>query len=85
MRRKPGTVPMNTAVRNGEGTAGGGSPGQGRAIDCFSCRFFFITYEQRFPYGCRAARFKSSRMPSREMFANSGMDCQFFAGKEKDR
>lgn len=67
------------------GSSGNGGPQQEREIDCFCCRFFFITYEQQFPYGCRAARFKSRRMPSREMFANSGVDCQFYAGKEKGR
>ncbi len=75
---------MNPLGREG-GASGSGSPKQEREIDCFSCRFFFITYEQQFPYGCRAARFKSRRMPSREMFAGSGMDCQFFHEKENHR
>ncbi|MHB8772367.1 MAG: uracil-DNA glycosylase [Syntrophales bacterium] len=75
---------MNPLGREG-GASGGGGPKQEREIDCFCCRFFFITYEQQFPYGCRAARFKSRRMPSREMSASSGMDCQFFSEKEKNR
>jgi hypothetical protein len=54
-------------------------------MDCFSCRHFYITYEPPFPYGCRAAGFKSRRTPSQEMFASSGIDCQFFAKKEKRR
>lgn len=52
-------------------------------INCFSCRHFYITYDPRFPYGCRAAGFKSRGMPSREMMANSQMACQFFAVKGK--
>jgi hypothetical protein len=62
-----------------------GSPKREGDIDCFSCRYFFITYDPQFPYGCRAARFKSRRIPSMEVFLSSGIDCQFFAGKVKNR
>ncbi len=62
-----------------------GSRKQGTEINCFSCQHFTITYDPQFPYGCRAACFKSRLMPSKEMSASSGMDCQFFAGKEKNR
>ena len=50
-------------------------------INCFTCGHFYITYDPQFPYGCRAAGFKSRGMPSREMAANSGMACQFFLAK----
>ena len=53
-------------------------------IDCFSCGHFFITHQAGFPYGCRAAGFKSRALPSREMFANSGMVCQLFTEKERE-
>lgn len=62
-----------------------GSQNQEGEINCFSCRYFYITYDPQFPYGCRAARFKSRQMPSKEMSANSGIDCQFFAGKGKGK
>ncbi len=58
---------------------------QDREIDCFSCTRFYITYDADFPYGCRAAGFKSRLMPSREMAAHSGLECQFFTGKEKGK
>jgi hypothetical protein len=54
-------------------------------IPCFSCRHFHITYDPAFPYGCRAARFKSRLMPSAEMVANSGLECQLFEEKGKRR
>jgi hypothetical protein len=31
-----------------------GSPKRESDIDCYSCRYFFITYDPQFPYGCRA-------------------------------
>jgi hypothetical protein len=62
-----------------------GSEKQGAEINCFSCLYFYITYDPQFPYGCRAVRFKARRMPAKEMSASSGIDCQFFARKEKNR
>ena len=56
---------------------------QKKEVNCISCQNFYITYDQYFPYGCRSAGFKSRLLPSIEMFANSGMECQFF--KEKER
>lgn len=54
-------------------------------INCFKCHHFFITYDPGFPYGCRAAGFKSRMMPSREMYVNSGMKCQAFEKKRARR
>jgi hypothetical protein len=54
-------------------------------INCLSCRHFFITYDPRFPYGCRAVGFKSRLLPAQEMYKNSGLVCQLFEEKEKDR
>ncbi len=76
---------MNPNDREGGASDPVGSPKQEREINCFSCRYFFITYDPQFPYGCRAARFKSRRMPSKEMSVSSGIDCQFFSRKEKNR
>jgi hypothetical protein len=73
----------NNHGRGDTGPNGSMPPGAGMA--CFSCRHFYITYDPPLPYGCRAAGFKSRRMPSREMSASSGIDCQFFAEKEKRR
>jgi hypothetical protein len=64
-----------------------GAPGPNRnkkqetEINCFSCQNFYITYDPQFPYGCRMVGFKSRWIPSKEMYASSGMACQFFAGK----
>jgi len=46
-----------------------------------ACRHFFITYESSHPYGCRALGFKSKEMPSRVVYASSGMECQSFVKK----
>lgn len=67
---------------------GKASPDTGRTaagtINCYSCTHFYITYEKIFPYGCRAMGFKSRLMPSREVFASSGMECQMFESKQRN-
>jgi len=76
---------MHPNGREGGGSDPVGTPNRESDIDCYSCRYFFITYDPQFPYGCRAARFKSRRFPSKEVSLSSGIDCQFFARKEKNR
>ncbi|HQP29888.1 MAG TPA: uracil-DNA glycosylase [Deltaproteobacteria bacterium] len=67
----------------GKGTPISGKEARPIKANCLVCRHFFITHHPRFPYGCRAARFKSRLLPSQEMQRNSGLPCQFF--EEKDR
>ena len=60
----------------------GRNPQNGKSdINCFSCINFYITYEQAFPYGCRAMGFKSRAIPSKEVYSSSGMECQHFRKK----
>ncbi|MBA4422667.1 MAG: uracil-DNA glycosylase [Syntrophus sp. (in: bacteria)] len=56
---------------------------QEAAALCFSCQYFFITHEKKFPYGCRHVGFKSRLMPSAEMLKISRIECQFFAEKTR--
>jgi hypothetical protein len=51
-------------------------------INCFFCKHFYITHNQRYPYGCRIIGFKSARMPSVDVFLNSDMECGLFSQKE---
>lgn len=55
---------------------------QSSTVNCLACRHFYITYEPAHPYGCRSLAFKSREMPSRVVFASSGMECQTFSKKE---
>lgn len=74
---------MNPNERERGASAPAGSRKQEGEINCFSCLHFIITYDPQFPYGCRAVRFKSHGLPAKEISASSGIECQFFAGKEK--
>lgn len=50
-------------------------------VNCMACRHFYITYEPGHPYGCRVLGFKAKQMPSRVVFASSGLECQAFCKK----
>jgi len=56
---------------------------EGTLINCFFCEHFYITYESKFPYGCRSMGFKSVRMPAVNVYNSSGMDCTLFVRKER--
>ena len=80
-----GVAPMNPNNPERKNINPDGSRPSEVGIDCFSCSHFYITYDPPFPYGCRAVGFKSRQMPSQEMLASSGIDCQYFVEKEKRR
>jgi hypothetical protein len=43
---------------------------------CQGCIYFFVTYEPRFPYGCRVMGFKSRRYPFVDVLEATGKECQ---------
>lgn len=51
---------------------------------CLKCAFHFITYDPRFPYGCRAMNFKSRTLPQHEVEAATGMNCQSYQARATD-
>jgi hypothetical protein len=48
---------------------------EGKKINCFECRHFFITHEPARPYGCQAMGFKSRELPSSAVLRSSGEPC----------
>jgi hypothetical protein len=76
-RRRDGRNTVGPARTNGKETEG--------RVNCFLCRHFFITYDPNFPYGCKAAGFRSRNLPAEEVFISSGMQCLLYAEKEKIR
>lgn len=51
-------------------------------IDCRQCSHFHITWDERFPYGCRAMGFKSKVAPCLDVFAATRQPCLSFTPKE---
>ncbi|MBA4368737.1 MAG: uracil-DNA glycosylase [Desulfobacterium sp.] len=51
-------------------------------IECYKCKHYYITWDKKFPYGCRSMAFKSKILPSITVYKNSGIQCQLFQQKE---
>jgi len=49
--------------------------------DCRDCKFYYITWDRNFPYGCRAMGFKGKQQPSYMVYKSSGIKCQLFQKK----
>jgi len=52
-------------------------------VSCRKCKFFYVTWDPKSPYGCKAFNFKSKLMPSMEVFKSSGRSCLKFEEKKK--
>lgn len=46
--------------------------------NCFRCRHFQVTWDARFPRGCRVMGFKGREMPSAVVREASGTECLRF-------
>jgi len=50
-------------------------------INCKACCHFFITWDNRHPYGCRKMGFKGPMLPSVTVLKSSGQPCLHFQPK----
>ena len=46
-------------------------------LKCHGCRYFYVTYKQSKPYGCKAYGFISKILPSKVVFDTSGIKCAY--------
>jgi len=67
------------SVDENRGAKQDGSP---RNISCNSCRYFYITWNNKRPYGCRAMGFISAKLPSTAVLEIEGRDCLSFEDKD---
>lgn len=51
-------------------------------IKCQKCSHYYVTWDTRFPNGCRAMNFKSKEMPCVMVLKNSGRECLLFSPKK---
>jgi hypothetical protein len=50
--------------------------------NCHQCRFFYITWDQKTPYGCKLYQIQSTQMPSQIVKSAGSGDCQGFTPKD---
>lgn len=49
---------------------------------CLDCANYYLTWENNFPYGCKAFGFKSSNIPCKEVKKSSGDECLYYVKKK---
>jgi len=54
-------------------------------INCYLCKYYYVTWNKKFPHGCRAMGFKSRMLPSIEVYKHSGIYCLLFNQKKISR
>ncbi len=54
-------------------------------VNCFRCRHFFVTWDPRFPRGCRALGFMGRAVPSDTVRQASGIRCLYFEPRSPTR
>ncbi|WP_308634959.1 uracil-DNA glycosylase [Paenibacillus silvisoli] len=52
-------------------------------INCMKCRHYYVTWDPKFPKGCKAFGFKTATMPSQAVLSSSGKPCLNFEQKQK--
>jgi hypothetical protein len=52
-------------------------------VNCLKCKYYYITYDARMPYGCRLFGFKGRQVPSVSVHQSSGSSCRGFDVKDK--
>jgi hypothetical protein len=52
---------------------------------CKACFYYYVTWDPAAPYGCKAFGFKSAACPALIAHQNSGIRCQMFREKPKQK
>ncbi|WP_404429822.1 hypothetical protein [Sutcliffiella horikoshii] len=53
-----------------------------KRINCLKCKHYYVTWDAKFPKGCRAFGFKTNQMPSVAVLRSSGSPCLKFDAKD---
>lgn len=53
--------------------------------NCRKCTYYFITWDVKFPYGCRIFGVKSKQEPSIIVYQSTGKFCENFEDKKENR
>jgi len=50
-------------------------------VDCLKCKHYYVTWDPKFPKGCRFFGFKGMLYPSLTVLKSSGETCKGFSPK----
>lgn len=54
-----------------------------KRIDCRKCKYYYVTWNVQFPYGCKLFSVKSKQMPSVIVYKSLGKQCDKYESKNK--
>jgi len=46
--------------------------------NCLKCAHYYVTWDKKFPRGCRVLGFKTRYSPAGSVYHASGMECLYF-------
>jgi hypothetical protein len=46
-----------------------------KRVDCRNCKYYYITWDIYFPYGCKLFGVKSKQLPSAIVYQSLGSEC----------
>nr|WP_243385578.1 uracil-DNA glycosylase [Bacillus kexueae] len=52
-------------------------------VNCFQCKYFYVTWDPAHPRGCKAYQMKSKAIPSVVVLRASGQPCLKFKRKSE--
>lgn len=55
-----------------------------KAAICLNCKNYYITWDEKFPKGCMAFGFKSTKIPCNVVIESSVEMCKMYKPKEKE-
>ena len=55
--------------------------GKKKGPNCHDCQFFYVSWDKKFPMGCKYLNFKGKHLPSMEVLAATGKHCCWFQPK----
>lgn len=55
------------------------------SVNCRKCKHFYVTWDPKSPYGCKAMSFKTSMTPALLVKKQTGEDCVTFEEKRTSK
>lgn len=52
-----------------------------KTVQCRKCKYYYITWDTQFPYGCKLFGVKSKQLPSIVVYKSTGKFCDNFTTK----
>jgi hypothetical protein len=52
-----------------------------KSINCLKCKHYFVTWDARYPRGCKLFGFRGAKMPSITVYESTGEQCKNFISR----